>query len=209
MTDEESPTTHGLSRRNAMRVGALGLGAAVVGIASPLLAAGSASALTNQPSWAYCQFCAGLWHYDAGDVSAHNDCPSPNNFSTHSAVTSYNYELPYPVTAPGDPQPGWAWCWKCGVLFYSPNQSQSVCPSFGNHDASESYKYGLNYYSSFPNNNPQGGWYWCNDCQGLWVVASGVTSYCPKNGASGHVIGNGSYDYGISWDGTFHPTPPT
>jgi hypothetical protein len=207
MNAEKSPATHGLSRRNVMRAGAIGLGAAVVGAASPLLAAGSASALTLQSSWAYCEYCAILWYYSSSPTAA-NCCPSYTNSHTHSAVTSYNYEIPYPVTSGSNPQPGWAWCWQCGALFYATFQSKSVCPENdgGNHQSDKSYSYGLNYYSSFSGNNPQPGWYWCNACQGLWVVATGATNYCPKNGLNGHVIDDGTFPYGLTWSGEFHPT---
>jgi hypothetical protein len=208
MPDDDSSMTHGLSRRNVMRIGALGLGAAVVGAASPLLSSGTASALTLQPSWAYCVYCAGLWYYQYDNPDDNNTCPSPTNSHYHSAFTSYNYEIPYPVTSPGNPQPNWAYCWKCGGLFYKANMADSYCPDGGNHSDSDTYSYGLNYYSSFSGDNPQGGWYWCNGCQGLWVVASGATNYCPKYGLNGHVLDDGSDTYGLTWSGEFNPTIP-
>ena len=147
-----------------------------------------------------------MWYYNATYPEANNVCPNDENANLHSATTSYNYQIPYPVTAPGNPQPNWAWCWKCGGLFYKANQSKSACPDGGNHNDSQSYHSGLNYYSSFSGNNPQSGWTWCNACQGLWVIALGLTNYCPENGLNGHVYGDGSDPYGLTWNGTFHPT---
>jgi hypothetical protein len=78
-------------------------------------------------------------------------------------------------------------------------------PSPVRHNADQSYSYGLNYYSSFPSNNPQPGWYWCNACQGLWVVSTAATNFCPANGLNGHVIDDGSDTYGLTWNGGISP----
>jgi hypothetical protein len=46
------------------------------------------------------------------------------------------------VSTPNVPvQGGWAWCQKCQGVFYGPNESTSVCPAGGQHDASQSYGY--------------------------------------------------------------------
>jgi hypothetical protein len=199
MTHEESQSIHGLSRRNLIRAGVLGLGAASVGIASPLLAGSAAQALTYQPDWAYCTGCAQLWYWNAKNTSG--VCPYPPYEGYHLYSTSFNYELPYPVDSGTNPQQDWRFCNKCSVLFYSVNQSISVCAAGGKHDSSGSFHYGLNYYSSYPTDDPQGGWYWCGKCQALFVTAYGVGNYCPKTHAA-HVTGAGSHNYGITWSGT-------
>jgi hypothetical protein len=211
MADEESQRIHGLSRRNMMRAGILGLGAAAAGVAAPLLTAGVAQALSNQTSWAVCDYCAGLWYFNLKQLPA-SYCANPHaykvSYGEHYASTSFNYELLYPVDSGTNPQQDWRWCNKCDVLFYSVNQSFSICPAGGQHDSTGSYHYGLNYYTSYPNDEPQGGWRWCTYCQGLFVTASGVTSYCPALGY-GHIAGDGSYDYGITWSGTLKNVPQT
>jgi len=76
----------------------------------------------------------------------------------------------------------WAWCNKCGCLWYVADQNQPQFPCAGGGD--HSYEGSMNYtltsglYRSAP---AQDHWFWCNGCSG--VCYSGqqeeVTSVCP------------------------------
>jgi hypothetical protein len=80
-------------------------------------------------------------------------------------------------------QEGWFWCWRCAGLVYGTNVTRSVCPAVGGgpHDVSQSSQYVL-----FPHKSRyagQGGWGWCNKCQGLCYGTAVLTGYCPAGSA--------------------------
>lgn len=87
-------------------------------------------------------------------------------------------------------QSGWRWCQKCQGLSFSGNLDQGSCPSGGKHDGSKSAKYLMQFGGDDGNTNPQGGWRWCEKCQGLfWSHLAffpgeelGEISKCPAGG---------------------------
>lgn len=52
----------------------------------------------------------------------------------------------------------------------------------------------------------QSEWAWCSKCQGLFYGPHQAASACPKGGT--HIAGTGSYNYGVSYTGTYVPSPP-
>ena len=194
---EEPQKTHGLSRRNLLGYGLVGLGTAAVGIASPVLT-GTALASGDQPGWYWCFHCCGLWYGSNGG----NDCPSPLSEPSgqHSTFDTYNYALSWGLGAVSGYQPSWSWCHLCSGLFYGPKQSASHCPGNlsgqGNHNNSGSDNYSL-YHGSSPG-GMQTGWYWCGNCQGLFNPAPAGTSSCPaQDGVGPHVAGGSSFNYAL------------
>jgi hypothetical protein len=65
-------------------------------------------------------------------------------------------------------QTGWRWCQKCQGSFFSGNPDQGNCPSGGTHDGSASGKYLMQFGEGAENTQPQGGWRWCEKCQGMF-----------------------------------------
>jgi hypothetical protein len=187
-----------LSRRRLLRNGLLtGLGAAAVGIASPVSTA-KAQGWNVQQNWCWCGKCTGMF-YD-GDAT-NGWCPAGGQHESGNAnVDSYPYGLYYniPISELGPKyQEYWNWCSKCMGLFYGPQQSSSWCPAGGRHNGSVSYNYELAfgdvYTGGYYNQN---GWNWCNKCTGLFYGPQQSSSYCP---AGGQHDGSGSYNYVIGW----------
>lgn len=80
-------------------------------------------------------------------------------------------------------QDGWRWCCRCAGLVYGTNVTRSVCPAPGGgpHDTSQSGEYVL-----FPHKSRyagQGGWGWCNKCQGLCHGSAVLSGHCPAGSA--------------------------
>jgi hypothetical protein len=203
MSDE---IPHGLSRRIVLRNGLLaGLGAAVVGVAAPVLTdartgtarAAVASTPIEQPSWAWCDKCQGLFY---GIFQSSSWCPAGGQ---HNDSESYIYTLDFGFGSSDGYQAGWAWCDKCQGLFYRPFQSSSWCPAGGQHDGSESYNYGMYYNQTSIDENGAGiqsGWAWCDKCQGQFYGAFQSLSWCP---AGGQHNDSESYNYAVYFDGKF------
>jgi hypothetical protein len=126
-----------------------------------------------------------LW-YSAGGPSV---CVDKQG---HDSAGSASYVLAFEdAVSPDTPgsQQQWAWCRKCGVLFFGPNQTNSVCPAGGSHDGSASGNYLLP-VSVFPS---QSGWLWCDKCQELFYGPDRSTSRCPKDGQPHDTAGSGHY----------------
>jgi hypothetical protein len=179
------------SRRSLLRKGLLvGVGAAVVGIAMPVLAgSGTARAYVSgagiQNGWDWCDRCQGLFYGPGQSSSA---CPAgPGG---HDGSESAGYVLYYGTSGSDDGlgfpvQADWAWCDKCQGLFYGPFQGSSLCPAGGRHDGSESYSYDVPYgqpSSVTGGLNWQSGWAWCDKCQGLFYGPFQGSSWCPAGG---------------------------
>jgi hypothetical protein len=178
------------SRRVLLRKGLLvGVGAAVAGIAAPvLLGTGTAQAyvsgLGEQSYWAWCDKCQGLFY---GPFQSSSYCPA---LGQHDGSESYNYVIPYGTGSIGW-QPDWAWCDKCQGMFYGPFQSSSYCPKGGQHDGSASYNYEMPYSPG-----GQSGWRWCDKCQGLFYGPFQSSSHCPEGGQHD---GSESLDYNLGY----------
>jgi hypothetical protein len=208
MANLEPESTHGLSRRKLLKTGMIGLGVATVGIASPVLTE-TAQAITYQPHWGFCNYCAGLYNIDvANTAGSDNFCPNPT-FGGHGGTVTYNYLIPHDVGG-NYPQPNWRWCTYCDALYYGGHESTSRCPNsqsnpyWPHHNRGVSFNYSLFYYSGpTGTNDPQLNWRWCGRCQGLFYDGSlprGASNICPA-GSGGHTPGSGSYDYGLDWTG--------
>jgi hypothetical protein len=98
------------------------------------------------------------------------------------------------------PQPNWAFCNKCNVMWYNGNTSKGACPAGGTHHIDTSYNYVIS------NNLPPGSggepnWRWCSKCQGLYSTLN-TPSYCMGNNAGygPHTEGAGSFDYWLFYN---------
>jgi hypothetical protein len=210
---EERRITDGIKRRSVLRGGLLvGVGLATAGVASAALTE-TAKAASPQPNWAYCKYCNGMWYTANGSAW----CPAfGHRRGAHSSSTSYNYELFNSSSGGGGSsgyQGNWAWCSQCAGLFTTLHPGNSSCPGFGTsttdagpHTSVGSWQYFL-WINPVSGNNPQPGWRWCGNCDGLYFQGSsgteaGVCPYgYPNNGK--HVEGPGSDQYSVDWYGTF------
>jgi hypothetical protein len=88
-------------------------------------------------------------------------------------------------------QGGWRWCQKCEGLYFAGNvvlhgalplPDEGSCPAGGSHDDSASGKYVMQLGEGSANANPQGGWRWCQKCQGLFFSGNADQGNCPAGG---------------------------
>jgi hypothetical protein len=103
-------------------------------------------------------------------------------------------------------QPGWRICGKCRVLFYGPNAASSSCPAGGQHDATGSSPYAIQFDDGSSPTNQQG-WRWCKNCQGLFFALNASHGPCPAHAGWQHDPSeSGQYDLpfaGVPWIGTY------
>lgn len=140
----------------------------------------------HQSGWRWCRNCAVLWFPTAG-----SRCPATGN--AHSSSGSGNYRLHHTAE---DWQRQWRFCSKCSGLFFGQNVAQSKCAgnAGGPHVIYSDPSYNKNYFLALdsPDAPGQGGWRWCNRCQGLWMGLN-EGSACPA-GKGGHSkVGSGEY----------------
>ena len=64
-------------------------------------------------------------------------------------------------------QTGWRWCRRCQGLFFAGGETQGICFDANPHDGSASAKYLMQFGEGAANTQPQGGWRWCHQCQGM------------------------------------------
>lgn len=152
--------------------------------------------MARQGGWRWCWKCQGLFF--AGNPSQ-GACPAG---SSHDPSQSGQYDMLFGDAILGA-QNAWRWCQKCQGLFFSGNPSQGVCPflSFlpgptGNsHDGSASAHYSLMFGDQ--STGTQGGWRWCQKCQGLFFSGSPAQGPCP---AGGNHDSSASAQYGVPWE---------
>lgn len=174
-----------LSRRGLIRLaGATGL---TVATGTVLAAAAASPAQASQNGWRWCRQCQGLWF--AGNAT-NGACPLPAT-SGHSLDGSGNYTVP--TGSEGD-QAGWTWCKLCQGLWYSLHPTNGVCParpsSSVGHERAGSGSYSINKDGG----GGQDHWRWCQQCEGLWFSANGVSGACPAVGGRSHsLVGSGNY----------------
>jgi hypothetical protein len=199
MTTKESLPSITVSRRKLLRNGLLaGLGAAALGIASPVLT-GTARAQESYPqdNWNWCYKCKGMFYATNTDFPA-GYCPAGGQHTGNNPYgsPSYNYTIYYNASQGKLSQSSWNWCNKCTGLFYGPQQSSSWCPAGGQHNGTGSYDYWLQYdqqeLGTANGNGWQEYWNWCSKCTGLFFGPQQSSSYCP---AGGQHNGSGSFDY--------------
>jgi hypothetical protein len=197
---EKALVTTPLSRRKLLRNGLLtGLGAAAVGIVSPVFTGKAQAAVNVQQNWYWCAKCTGLFY--SADSYVAGWCPAGGQHVGYNAnVDSYPYDLYYniPISELGPLyQESWNWCNKCAGLFYGPQQSSSWCPAGGRHNGTGSFNYELAFGGAIPAGYyHQDSWNWCRKCTGLFYGPQQSSSYCP---AGGQHDGSGSYNYTLGW----------
>jgi hypothetical protein len=139
--------------------------------------------MARQGGWRWCWKCQGLFF--AGNPSQ-GACPAG---SSHDSSQSGQYDMLFGDAILGA-QNAWRWCQKCQGLFFSGNPSQGVCPFLsllpgptGNsHDGSASAHYSLMFGDQ--STGTQGGWRWCQKCQGLFFSGSPAQGPCPAGGTT-------------------------
>jgi hypothetical protein len=76
----------------------------------------------------------------------------------------------------------WGFCTQCHTMWWTPDESSSACvaPGYTVH-AIGSGQYNYNPWYNYPNltasSNPQAGWLWCGNCQGMFYGPS-TNSVC-------------------------------
>ena len=154
--------------------------------------------MTEQANWAWCGQCQSLWF--AGRVVS-SVCPLPSTHpfgfpSQHSFAGSNNYNLTYNVApqdfndAPGA-QGGWAWCERCGCLWFTGNGKVGHCAAGGGHSNAGSGGY-LVAEAAGAEPGWQHGWRFCDKCQALWYSGNGV-GLCPAGGGHSQAASGQNY----------------
>ncbi len=142
----------------------------------------------DQTGWAWCGNCQGLYFTGGSDQGV---CPAGGQ---HEGSGSAHYVLDVGADPAAHPhgQPAWAWCHKCQGLGYGPQFASSRCPAGGQHDATGSGSYTLDFEAADTPADQQRGWRSCNRCQGLFFAGGGAAGVCPAG--NGHNSdGSGSY----------------
>jgi len=155
-------------------------------------------AFTYQIPWRHCKKCQGLsW----GPALSFSKCPAGGK---HVETCSLPYFLQYRET-PNDPAPPasmyqneWRHCKKCQGLSYNGQGVLGWCPAGGHHNHTDSHDYYLPHDSDDIPVYRQGGWRYCDKCNGLFYGPGQNASWCPKAGQ--HHAATTSYDYRIRYD---------
>jgi len=174
----------GISRRSLLKgglaAGTLGAGLAVVS-AKPAFAQGP------QIDWEWCNLCAVLYYAGNG---LNNNCCAGNITNITGALGYHDTgSTEYFVLMDESPsgfQADWAWCNRCGELFYLPDIATSVCPYSDSHAsfpvthiAGSSTSYSIGIYT-----NPggyQAGWNYCLSCRALFHGSGHAAGKCAGN----------------------------
>ena len=191
-----------VNRRSVLRGGLLvGAGIATAGVASAALtgtAKAATAAIANpQPSWIWCNACAGMWTTN----SMGNRCRGTLSQTHNVGPSSYKYFMYNNMgNTGGYPQGNWNMCYMCAGLFTTLH-TPSVC--FGNDYGPHKSDNGVDYYLYYSEAgaNWQPNWRWCGKCQLLYYQGAQGTQAgaCPDSGY--HEEGGGSDNYAIYWSG--------
>jgi hypothetical protein len=140
--------------------------------------------MAGQPNWRWCYKCQGMFL----GPGASGACPAGG---THDPSKSANYTFGDLI---GPWFTGrWARCNRCQGLFNIDNNTTGTCPATGGggHDWSgSSFPPGPSLPSA-PSCNvshegnsaaQQGGWRWCNKCEGLFYSGGYTSGNCPAGG---------------------------
>lgn len=164
--------------------------------------------MSNQTGWQGCQKCAAPFY---GGFSDQGDCASGGK---HVRGQNLAYTMQFDpngleyTDAEGAAgiQVGWKWCRKCEGLFFGggPNsaQAQGRCSAGGTHDATGSNAYVMQ--TGPPPAGMQGGWLWCQKCQGLFLAVQPGNPFegsCPAGGAHD---GSQSIGYDVLFEKLFN-----
>ena len=135
---------------------------------------------TVQWGWRFCTNCRSLFY---GPEQSNSVCPTGGEHQMGGApgdVSSVGLMFNQPATP--NLQTEWRYCDRCRGLFYNPGQPNSVCPAGGHHSAAtDSYDYGLALLIGSSSQTVWDGWYYCSQCQGLFLVPADG-SRCPAGG---------------------------
>jgi hypothetical protein len=109
------------------------------------------AAHTNlQPNWNWCSWCQTLWYAGPNNNGADRCAANTiNNKSGSHNPGTWNYDMLYGGWVAGGPflQGSWAWCSKCGELFYNGATNTQFCPYYyegdGSHTVGSNWKYQL------------------------------------------------------------------
>jgi hypothetical protein len=154
--------------------------------------------MTEQPNWAWCSQCQSIWY--AGRVAS-SVCPLPSTHpdgfpSQHAFAGSNNYNLTYGIApqdfheAPGA-QGGWAWCERCGCLWFTGNGKVGHCAGGGGHSKAGSGAY-LVAEAAGAKSGWQHDWRYCDKCLVLWFSGNGV-GLCPAGGGHSQAASGQNY----------------
>jgi hypothetical protein len=191
----------------------IGLGASVIGAASPGLSgvADAAVAPNPQPNWWWCSDCDGLFFSNANGAP-NGVCQSefaPNG--KHNSSGSSNYSVLNGESSSSNRQAGWRWCKLCQLLFWGNGAANSACPAnsgtviggqiqVGPHIIGSSTVYDLVFGVTAPGD--QLNWRWCNLCQGIFWGPRQSNSAC--TGTERHdQFGNHSIGSSTNYDMIF------
>jgi hypothetical protein len=152
--------------------------------------------------WSWCDRCQALFY---GVPGAMGKCPAGG---VHDSQRSPNYFMLFVDEDPSglNQQPFWRMCENCRVLFYGPGAASSSCPAGGQHIASGSSNFAVQFDDgSSPTNEP--GFRWCKNCQALFYGPGAASSSCPAGAGWRHDPSeSGNYDLpfvGVPWIGTY------
>ena len=193
VVEKADSSSSGVTRRQALRTGALGAAVVLTQITdAPSAEASTAAQDYIQYAWFWCHRCYCLFWGSASGFDG--VCQGyPGAYTGPHAEGSRDYALYYgddPITGY---QSGWRWCHKCSQLHYG----SSWCPAGGNHTTGSTdylvqYKYGHLVQQG------QGGWRYCVNCKCLWYGAGSSRGACTV-GDFGHVAG--SREYWVGYEG--------
>ncbi len=178
--DETIPrVANGISRGTAIK--SLGLGIFAAAVAWRGIGVADA-AMSTQAGWRWCHKCEGMFYAVA--TAGKGVCPAGGH---HDDTGSSKYIATIGETVAGKQQGGWRWCHKCEGMFYAvASAGKGVCPAGGRHDDSGSSHYAAisGEDASVGDCKQQGGWRWCNKCEGMFYArASAGKGKCPAKGA--------------------------
>ena len=142
----------------------------------------------EQPGWRWCSKCEGMFYAKA--TAGMGVCPAGG---AHVSAGSGLYAER--IGEYCSQQGGWRWCHKCEGFFYGrASAGKGHCPAGGAHDDTGSGHYAAVIGEDIASEQ-QGGWRWCNRCQGMFYDrATAGKGKCPAPGGGPHVdTGSGHY----------------
>lgn len=180
---EDSHRAQGFDRRSFLRGGVLlGAGAATLAVASAVME-GTARAATPvlQPNWYWCKNCTQLF-YNASNTPNAGACPAIGD-GPHDNTGSYDYDVYHDAPGYSNSQSPWNYCYACKEIYWGPDWGANVCLADYVGGYPIAHKVGTTVYY-LAKGNPggwQGGWNWCDLCQGLFHGNGAATGVCAGN----------------------------
>jgi hypothetical protein len=168
--------------------------------------------VTGQDNWRFCNKCRGLF-FGGLPAAGTRGGKCPQDGGKHSSSTSGNYQLDLDsgVEAADVYQPGWRYCAKCHVLYFSLSSSPSSCAGTGQHVNGGNPYFMQHHSPGAPGQelwagNGQSGWRYCSKCKALFFGdspnAGRPGGVCPADGTHS---GTGSGNYRLFNDAALCP----